>query len=357
MYRFKVFFIVIVLGALTVGWRSGGNHSGTLIDAWNMTLQDTLLLVSDPATGVHVYDVRDPGAPMQKYVIDLHYNRGTAMKGDILYANDWEALYAIRLEADTFTVVKKIVTFHYEPMYCGGMVNDGGFGCACGVMDAEDAAPTSNSTGSSYATFAVVDDYLYYFDSGELVTMDISTPEDPVELSRKRLDWSVETIYPTQGYLYLGGSRGMYIYSRRSPSNPVKVGRLVHARACDPVVVSGRHAYVTLRGGNRCGQVSDVFLVVSVGDPTAPEVESETPLPTPYGLTVDYPLVYVGNGRKGLTLLGVRDASAPDVLESWPGIVARDFIWDGDILYVMEFEGITVYDVTDPRSPVRLSHM
>jgi hypothetical protein len=356
MNRFKIFFIVIVLGALTVGW-SSGNHSGALIDAGNMSLQDTLLLVSDRTSGVHVFDVSDPGMPERKYVIDLPGNRGTAMKGDILYANDWEALYAIRLEADTFTVVKKIVTFRYTEMYCGGMVDEGGFGCACGVMDSHDAAPTSTSTGSSYATFAVIDDYLYYFDSGDLVTMDISTPEDPVELSRRRLDWSVETIYPTQGYLYLGGRLGMYIYSRRAPANPVKVGQLVHVRACDPVVVSGRYAYVTLRGGNTCGQVSDVFLVVSVADPTRPEVVSETPLPTPYGLTVDHPLAYVGNGRKGLTLLDVRNATAPDVLDDWPGIVAKDFIWDGDVLYVMEFEGVTLYDVSDPRAPVWLSQL
>jgi hypothetical protein len=149
----------------------------------------------------------------------------------------------------------------------------------------------------------------------------------------------------------------MYIYSRRSPANPVKVGQLVHVRSCDPVVVSNRYAYVTLRGGNRCGQVSDVFLVVSVADPGAPEIKSETPLPTPYGLAVEYPLAYVSNGDGGMTLLDVRQATAPKLLETFTGTATKDFIWNGDILYVMGFEKIMLFDVSDPLTPVFLSDL
>ena len=354
MNRIRTPLLIVLLGALSVGWRSGGN--GLLQYPQNMSLQDSILLVSDRYSGVHVFDVSDPADPQRRYVIPMLENRGNAMKGDILYTNDWQALYAIRLEADTFTVVRKIVSFGYNEQPYEGMYRDeGGFGCAC-PSDGYDAVPlSSGSTGSSYATFAVIGDYLYFFSYGELVTMDISTPEDPVELSRTRLEWSVQTIYPTQRYLFLGGSRGMYIYSRESPANPVKVGQLVHARSCDPVVVSGRYAYVTLRGGNTCGQTNDLFLVVYVADPANPQLRSQTPLPTPYGLAVDFPLAYISNGNGGTSLIDVREAAAPVKLQSWSGIRSKDFILRDDILYVMGFDDVRLYDVSDPLDPVQLS--
>jgi hypothetical protein len=320
-----------------------------------MTLQDTLLAVSDWGSGVHVFDVADPGAPGRRYVIPLEGNRGSAMLGDVLYADDWESLYAIRLEADTFAILDTIVNYREEYAICGGVIDESdGFGCAC---PSDDATVPAASTGSSYATFAVIDPFLYYFNYGDLVTVDISTPEAPVELSRTPLDWSVETIYPTEGYLYLGGRLGMYIYSRASPAHPVKVGQLVHARSCDPVVVSGRHAYVTLRGGNVCGQNADEMLVVYVAKPAHPQLRSRTPLHTPYGLAVDFPFVYVGNGPAGLTLVDVSDAFSPRVEKTWTGDDARDFIWDGTILYVLGSDEVRLYDVTEPSSPVLLSRI
>jgi hypothetical protein len=357
MSRLKMFTVLVILGALSVGWRSGDHSEQVLADPRNMSLQDTVLLVSDSFTGVHVFDVEDPSAPKRRYVIPLEGNRGSAKKGDVLYADDREAVYAIRLEPDTFTVVKKIVTFSYNEIFCGG-VADGhsGFGCAC--SDNFESSPmSSGSTGSSYATFAVIGDYLYCFNYGELVTMDISTPDDPVELSRTPLSWTVETIYPTQSYLYLGGSRGMYIYSRRSPAKPVKVGQLVHARSCDPVVVSGRYAYVTLRGGNGCGQTDNDFIVVSVADPANPRLKSETPLPTPYGLAIHHPLVYVSSGYTGFRLIDVSDPTDPWIVASWLDVDTKDFIWDGDLLYVMSFKDVSVYDVSTPESPVLLSRI
>jgi hypothetical protein len=269
MSRFKIFLILVILGALSIGWRSSGTVEPILTMPQNMSLQDTILLVSDRNTGVHVFDVKDPAAPLRKYVISLDGNRGSAMKGDILYADDWESLYAIRLEADTFTVVKTIVNFSYDDIMCGG-VRDGrsGFGCACASDESGGmTAPSGASTGSSYATFAVIDPYLYYFNRGELVTMDISSPEDPAK----------------------------------------------------------------------------------------PEVKSETPLPTPYGLALRYPLVYVSSGNTGFRLLNVSSPTKPAIVASWLNVDTKDFIWDGNILYVMGFEDIRLFDVSNPLSPVQLS--
>jgi len=347
-----------VLVAFSIGWRTPRNFDASQLNVpVNMSLQDTLLLVSDKATGVHVYDVTDPAAPVAKFVIPLPGNRGTAVKDDIVYANDQQAFFAIRLEADTFTVVKQIDEWEpYPAPMPMDMVVDGGFGCSgCNESDPVAVPSSGGSVGSSFATFAVIDSFLYYFNGNDLVTMDISTPEDPVELSRNSMPWGVETLYPTDEFLFMGGNRGMYIYDRGDPAAPGLIGLVEHFRSCDPVVVSGDYAYVTLRGGNTCGQSRDAFLVVNIEDPADPVVVSETPVPTPYGLAIDHPMLYLSTGDNGFKLVNVAVPNTPAIVESWSGVPTKDFIWYGDILYVMSFSDVKIYDVSVVNSPVFLS--
>jgi hypothetical protein len=356
MTRLRFYLVsLLILVCFSVGWRtSSTGDAGAFRHPVNMSLADTLLLVSDLYDGVHVYDVADPAAPIFKYLIPLKGNRGSAVKGDVVYASDHNSLKAIRIEPDTFTVLKTIELWeeYEDPMPMFGPV-DRGWGCGCSE-DNFATAPTT-SVGSSYATFAVIGSYLYYFHQPELVTMDISTPENPVELSRTHMDWGVETLYPTDEYLFMGGRTGMYIYDRSDPAAPVQIGRVEHFQACDPVVVSGGLAYVTLRGGNRCGATMDVLMVVSIADPKRPHIISETDVETPYGLAIDFPFLYVSTGHNGFKLFNVADADTPNAVVGWESPDTKDFIWYGDLLYVMGFKAVTIYRVTNPELPAPLS--
>jgi hypothetical protein len=358
MKGFKLYLVsLLILVCFSIGWRTPRSiDTSELFHPINMSLQDSLLLVTDASNGVHVYDVKDPAAPVAKYVIPLRGARGTAAKDDIMFTNDYKSLLAIRVEADTFTVVKSIEDWETHPiMPMDGMV-DGGYGCGCFAEDAV-APSTSGSVGGSYATFAVIDSFLYYFNYSHLVTMDISQPDNPTELSRTPIEWGVETIYPTDEYLFLGGNRGMYIYDRSNPTAPIQIGRMEHFRACDPVVVSGDLAFVTLRGGNACGQSTDILLVVDIKNPSKPVAISETAIKTPYGLALDFPLLYVSMGHYGCKLLDVATPDAPSDVNSWSDPETKDFIWFGDVLYVMSFADVKIYDVTSPDAPALLSQL
>lgn len=351
--------LLAMLAPLSIGWRATANPpTDGLVYPVNMTLSDGRLFVSDRHSGVQVFDVTDPTQPAHTLTIPLRGNRGTAVRGDIVYANDYRFLRVLRVNKDSYELLQTIDTgpaYDAAP-WVGDDVVDGGFGCACGAQDNPVVQPEASGGGSSsYATFVVIDDYLYYLDDGRLVTMDISNPAYPEELAKIRIGWEAETLYPTDDYLFLGGTRGMYIFDRSNPGRPKPIGELQHFRACDPVVVSGSVAYVTLRGGNACGETRDILLCVSVENPASPRVIGEKPLDTPYGLAVRDPYLYVSTGESGFTLIDVTQPAMPSQLAAWDQWDTKDFIWYDRYLYVLGFRNVRIFDVAEPGHPKLLS--
>ena len=84
---------------------------------------------------------------------------------------------------------------------------------------------------------------------------------------------------------------------------------------------------------------------------------SETAIKTPYGLALNFPLLYVSMGHHGCKLLDVATPDAPSDVNSWSDPETKDFIWFGDVLYVMSFEDVKIYDVTSPDAPALLSQL
>lgn len=351
MKHLKTMLLVAMALAFSIGWRAP--TSGLPFTPLNMTAHEGWLFVSDAYAGVRVYDVTDPTNPTLVHTIPLWDNTGNAARGDVLYANEGLSLRAYRISGETYELVDEI---EREPQWVDNVFvepRSRGFGCQCADDDAV-TSPSPQSAGSSYATFAVVDEYLYYLDYGELVTVSIADPEEMKEVSRLAVGWDIETLHPTEDYLFIGGSRGMYIFDRLLPAAPRKLSRLEHTRACDPVVVSGDVAYVTLRGRGRCGGARDVLLTVDIARPSQPKVVCETNVATPHGLAVNDPLLYVSKGDNGFALFDVSRVGAPDLVKVWPD-ATRDFIWIDDLLYVMTSNQVKIFGVANPESPVLLS--
>ena len=364
--RIKPYLLsILVLAGFSLGWRTTPATSPDLRSLVSMSLEGSRLLVSDVGVGIHVYDVSDPSAPVEKLVVPLGDNRSTASRGDVVYANDRDAILAIKLGADdSYEIVHTLRGYSSpdEPPVWGPDVidsRDNGFGCGC--SDEEQpvyaAAPPPTSTGSSYATFALIDEFLYYVDGFTLVTMDVVDPEAPEEITRQPVGWEIETLFPTATHLFIGGTRGMYIYDRTRPWKPEYVSEVQHFRACDPVVVEGDVAYVTLRGGNRCGETESVLLCIDIADVTKPRVMGRKDVLTPWGLTVDQSMLYVSTGSNGFELFDVTTPATPQRVKQWTHGTTRDFIWAGTTLYVMGDNDISIYDATDPAAPVLLSRI
>jgi hypothetical protein len=341
---------IILIAVFSVGFRY---QSSGLIDPVNMYLYDTLLLVADASQGILVYSVKSRSIPLYKMTIPLDGVTGMAMKDSIVYANSYESILALRIKGDnTFDTASVIRNRTYYPPMEDRVVDGSPFSCMPFGGNKVVAAGSADGAGGSYATFAIIDTFLYYVDNGSLVTMSIASPAKPKQIARADLGWSVETLFPTDKYLFIGGSRGMYIMDRSGPGGPVLIGSMQHFKACDPVVVQDTMAYVTLRSGSSCGDARDVLLTVSIAEPSSPELVKETPLQTPYGLAVKDSLLVVASGNAGYSLFSIKDPANAALLGQWRDFDAKDFIWTGTTLFVMGFTGIRILEVSDPRNPV-----
>lgn len=114
----------------------------------------------------------------------------------------------------------------------------------------EAAADNASGTGQggSLARFKIVEDFLYAVDSHTINVFDISNLEAPVAGEDVFAGFDIETIFNREDHLFLGSMRGMYIFDISNPAVPAFVSEFQHGTACDPVVVDGDYAFVTLRG-------------------------------------------------------------------------------------------------------------
>ena len=357
----KRFFRLIGFLSIFVLFSVGIKYSpNEFYDISNIYLTDSLLLISDTFNGITVYSTAASDTPTLITSIPLNGARGMAVKNDIIYAGLWDRIGVYRLtddggydslhsitlstwfEGDDIMEVQRY-EYHRPFFSCSG--------CSAPMTADEMSGGGSTGTGGSYAVFAVIDRFLYYVDQSELIALDITDPAKPKELSRLYIDWSIETLYPMEEYLYIGGQMGMYVVDRHNGAQPKMIGSLQHFRACDPVVVRDTFAFVTLRSGSGCGGSENTLLTVSVANPINPKLLNEKGVVTPYGLAVQDSLLFVANGENGYTLFRTEESIKPQIVKQWDDPPAKDFIWSGTSMYMMGFNQVHLVDVSDPMEP------
>jgi hypothetical protein len=156
--------------------------------------------------------------------------------------------------------------------------------------------------------------------------------------------------------LFVGSSTGMFIYSIANPSIPVKLGEARHVRSCDPVVVNGTTAYVTLRGGSPCGPATDGLYVYDISNLLSPVQKSLLPLSYANGLGVKDSVVFICRATDGLSLVNVKQQSSPKIMytirdgENYVDVIPYDNLL---ICYVKK--GLLVYDISNLNQIVKVS--
>ena len=197
-------------------------------------------------------------------------------------------------------------------------LNGGGIGGGM-TMSAQPASqgPSGASMGGSMACFAIQGDYFYGIDTQDLVVLDISDPQNPREVGvRQRIGSDIETVFIHEDRIYIGSQDGMYIYSIAQPAQPKREGVYRHTRSCDPVVVEGNYAYVTLRDGTDCRGGVNQLDVVDVSNPARPRKVKTYPMTNPHGLGIDNGTLFICDGRAGLKIF---DAQNPMRIEQTGG--------------------------------------
>lgn len=313
------------------------------------------IFVNDKYRGVHVIDNSDPTNPKKIAFIEIAGNVDISVKGDYLYADSITDLVVLdisdinnitnvnRLEnvlrdnvvwptgVDVFenedidyaneiivgweTVTERRLISEVENRFGGN-----------GVFFAETANDASTGQGGSLARFKIVDDYLYAVDSHNINIFEISDLENPKDLEDVYAGFDIETIFNQGQHLFLGSMQGMYIYDISSPAKPEFISEFQHGTACDPVIVDGDYAYVTLRGGNRCGATESGLFIIDISNIASPELAISYPMDGPYGLGIKDEKLFVCDGESGLKVYDKTDVENLVSLNHFENIDTFDVI-------------------------------
>lgn len=359
--------------------------------------KDGYLFVNQPGEGIHVIDNRNPESPVIKSFIKIPGNYDLAIRNTTLYADSYIDLVALDISnLNQVTEVARIeyafISYNSMGFYAtaeNGVVTDwterevtfdesscenirweawGGFRWGGGIFlanaasfDSRAAIAPGNSTGigGSMARFTISNDYLYMLDGGNIHTADISVAATPEKKSTQYVMWDIETIFPYSDKLFIGARSGMHIYDLATPENPQKISTYSHINSCDPVVVSGNYAYVTLRSGTQCQGFANQLEVLDISNLTSPSLVKMYPMHNPHGLGVDDPVLFICDGNDGLKIYDATDKLNIDknLIKHYKNIHAYDAIPFNNVLMLIGEDGIFQYDYSDLNNISLLSHI
>ncbi len=334
------------------------------------------IFVNDEFQGVHIIDNTNPEAPSATAFLKIPGNVDISIKDNHLYADSSVDLVVFdisnmndiqkveRLE-DVFSVYDYQIpieaqevnwnSYDYNNQVIVGWTvaqeqrevntsNDDIF-LETGGFDTANSADVG--TGGSLARFQIVDDFLYTVGSFEMTIFNITNLAQPILANTQYPGWNIETMFQAEGYLYLGSTNGMYIFSLENPSNPEFISEFTHWEGCDPVVVDGDYAYLTLRGGNLCGQQESVLEVIDISDKSYPQLVATYSLDNPYGLGFKDNLLFVCDGTSGLKVYNRTNPLDMTMLTQYPDIFTKDVIPLEDVLLMIGDEVLYQYEYVE----------
>ncbi len=220
------------------------------------------------------------------------------------------------------------------------------FFIGCSAEKSADVNPNGQTgTGGSMARFAIVGNALYCVLPNKLQVYDITTPANPVAKNAVELSVGLETIFPYKTNLFIGANDGMYIFDNQQPESPSLLSKYTHVQSCDPVVVQGNYAYVTLRGGVSCRRFATMSSldVVDISDLKNPRMVHTQNLQSPYGLGVDGSQLFVCEGDNGLKIFDITQPTQPKLKQTMGDVKSFDVIPLNKILLVTGDGGFLQY--------------
>ncbi len=376
----------------------------TIQEAGKIYFSGNYLFLNDPREGIHIIDNSNPSDPTRIAFINVPGNFDLAVKGNYLYADSFIDLLVfdisdvnnvkeVRRVENVFPIYSSYTGFPAEegqvitewvqeetveviegemdPLSSGMYYYRGGIAFSNDMAfdsfsNSSRSYSSSSSTsgglqqgvGGSMARFAVVNDYLYTIDDYNMQVFDIHQQDNPQEQGEDiNVGFMIETIFPYQDKLFIGAQNGMHIYDNSDPANPTFVSTYEHITSCDPVVVEGNTAYVTLRDGTNCGGFANQLQVIDIEDPYQPKLVESYAMDHPFGLGIDNGTLFICEGEFGLKVFDASDKRniSDHMLVHFDDIHAYDVIPLDGVLMLIGNDGLYQYDYTDPKNIKLLS--
>jgi len=354
--------------------------------------KDGMLFINEVGEGIHIIDNTNPSSPRQLSFVTIPGNFDMAAKGNYLYADSYIDLLVFDISnVNVVKMVKRVegafqafgnlpfnfdswqgVITSYEEatieevteMDCasngGGNIffyaeaadasfvkfNSSGGATLMANSTSNAPATTAAGVGGSMARFAIYEDFLYTIDASSLYLFDITQIDDPQSGARVDIGWGIETLFPYEDKLFIGANNGMHIYDNANPEAPEHLSTYQHIQSCDPVVVEGDYAYVTLRSGNACQGFTNQLEIVDISDLRNPKAFQTYPMQNPHGLGVDGKCLFICEGEFGLKLFDKTDLTTIDdhLVANYTNVHAFDVIPLNGVLMMIGEDGLYQYE-------------
>ncbi len=223
--------------------------------------------------------------------------------------------------------------------------------------DPQDPQITTEGVVDDYSTVGAVatfGDHLFVGKGRELVILDITTPSQPIEITRLDLGSGVNGIAADDGILYVAAAgSGLRIIDVSNPANPVEISSLATPGWATSVALDGQFLWI---GDNLS------VGVVDISDPFAPAMVGATGIPGwAHDIAVNQQRAVVAGGTGYFTLRGCRDITGelflPGVAHlpglngtQWRSDVEACNLSEGSVSYEMAF---LQRDYSNPSPPAR----
>lgn len=325
------------------------------------------LFINEPNEGIHIYNNANPSAPVNIGFLQIPGNVDLAIRNNVLYADNFIDLLAFDISNMNNIKQIKRVTDVFNQLYTAGaqkylyIYKDTLVKKQTSkekiYYDVVSYSSNSSGQGGSMARFTLMNDYLYTVGINNLSLFDVKTASNPTFLKAISLGWGVETIFPYENKLFIGTNRGMHIFSASDPANPIQLSTYNHIFACDPVVVQGKYAYVTLRTGNLCRQASNQLEVVDIEDPTKPQQIAVYPMQNPHGLSTSGDNLFLCEGNYGIKSFNIANKTkiADNMLQHLSNVKSFDVIAGPKSLIVTGEDGVYQFNYNNASNLKQLS--
>ncbi len=356
-----------------------------------MCFYDGYLYISEPESGIHIIDNRDPKNPQNAGFIQLMGNADLAIRNGKLYADSYIDLVwfdisnplqpellgrldsifptAIPMTGNNFgidyaksygtpnqgIIVGWKLTEKTEDVnhYTGGNWFKGGVmydGLTLNTASPSVGSSSGNGINGSMSRFTIYNDRLYSVINNQMNIFDLTGDKPAKVADNLYIGWNVETIFSYKTNLFFGTSTGMLIYSVSNPLKPEYQSCITHAYACDPVVVDNDLAYVTLHSGSVCdvSAKENSLIIIDVKDVKNPKQLVTYNMTNPKGLGIDNGNLFLCDDGLKIYKIGTDPQMLmSNLLIHKTGMDGFDVIPFNNTLMMIATDGLYQYDYSD----------
>jgi hypothetical protein len=195
-------------------------------------------------------------------------------------------------------------------------------------------------------------------ETGALVAVDLSDPENPGILGSMPIDAMYETydvdVADSLGFVtyFNFGLAGVRVFDISDPTAPTDVGDFPAPAGhwASYLAADGDYVYVSF--------AYDLFGVLDISVPSAPVLVGELTLDRPWKIALAGSRAFVINEGSGVAVVDITDPAAPALVDSISTTgTPNDLKIAGDLLYVATIAGLDIFDITETETPTALGHV